>query len=236
MKIWPEGNLCAERAQRGAAAYVAEARQRRAGASVAPITFSKIATPPSFVHNAQMEPRSCVANWEGDKLTVYTPTGGIANCRHDIARDLGHARRKVRVDLPVHGRRFRQQEPESGCRPDYGDAREGSGRAGEARVLAQGRLHRHARPLADRSVLQGRRDERRHAAGDPAARLSAAWDRTARTAAAIGGIELYECANIESVDHAGVHEQDRLGEFPRAGVPAGLLRHRVDDGRRRRTR
>ena len=25
----------------------------------------------------------------GDKLTVYTPTGGIYNCHHDIARDLG---------------------------------------------------------------------------------------------------------------------------------------------------
>ncbi len=35
----------------------------------------------AFVHNAQMEPRAAVAHWEGDKLTVYTPTGGIANCR-----------------------------------------------------------------------------------------------------------------------------------------------------------
>ena len=48
-------------------------------------------------HNAQMEPRSCVAHWEGDKLTVYTPTGGIANCHHDIARDLGIPDEKVRV-------------------------------------------------------------------------------------------------------------------------------------------
>src|SRR5262249_52976861 len=27
----------------------------------------------SFVHNAQMEPRSALAAWEGDKLTIYTP-------------------------------------------------------------------------------------------------------------------------------------------------------------------
>ena len=32
----------------------------------------------TLVHNAQMEPRSAVAAWDGDKLTVYTPTGGIA--------------------------------------------------------------------------------------------------------------------------------------------------------------
>jgi xanthine dehydrogenase YagR molybdenum-binding subunit len=51
----------------------------------------------TFVHNAQMEPRAAVAHWEGDKLTVYTPTGGIANCRHDMARDLGIADDKVRV-------------------------------------------------------------------------------------------------------------------------------------------
>ena len=47
----------------------------------------------AFVHNAQMEPRASLAAWEGDKLTVYTPTGGIANCRTDMARDLGIPKR-----------------------------------------------------------------------------------------------------------------------------------------------
>jgi len=27
-----------------------------------------------------MEPHATIAAWDGDKLTVYTPTGGIANC------------------------------------------------------------------------------------------------------------------------------------------------------------
>ena len=39
-----------------------------------------------------------VAHWEGDKLTVYTPTGGIANCQHDMARDLGIPDDKV-IDI-----------------------------------------------------------------------------------------------------------------------------------------
>jgi CO/xanthine dehydrogenase Mo-binding subunit len=53
-----------------------------------------------------MEPRSCVAHWEGDKLTVYTPTGGIANCHHDIARDLGIPDEKVRVICHYMGGNF----------------------------------------------------------------------------------------------------------------------------------
>ena len=60
----------------------------------------------AFVHNAQMEPRSCVAHWEGEKLTVYTPTGGISNCRHDMARDLGMPDENVRVVCQYMGGNF----------------------------------------------------------------------------------------------------------------------------------
>ena len=94
-KIWPEGNLALNNQN--------EAKpigQRRgdvdAGFTKAEHVFdNRFST--AFVHNAQMEPRAAVAEWEGDKLTVYTPTGGIANCRHDIARDLGIPDEKVRV-------------------------------------------------------------------------------------------------------------------------------------------
>ena len=60
----------------------------------------------AFVHNAQMEPRAALANWEGDKLTIYTPTGGIANCRTDMARDLGIPAEKVRVVCEYMGGNF----------------------------------------------------------------------------------------------------------------------------------
>jgi CO/xanthine dehydrogenase Mo-binding subunit len=49
------------------------------------------------INNAQMEPRAAMATWEGDKLTVYTSTQGIANCRTDIAKDLNMPAEKVRV-------------------------------------------------------------------------------------------------------------------------------------------
>jgi xanthine dehydrogenase molybdenum-binding subunit len=49
------------------------------------------------INNAQMEPRVAIATWEGEKLTVYTPTQGIANCRTDIAKDLKMSADNVRV-------------------------------------------------------------------------------------------------------------------------------------------
>ena len=60
----------------------------------------------AFVHDAQMEPRACLAHWEGDKLTLYTPTGGIANCQHDTARDLGLPDDKVRIVCQYMGGNF----------------------------------------------------------------------------------------------------------------------------------
>ena len=56
--------------------------------------------------NAQMEPRSAVARWEGDELTLWTPTQGIANCRADVARDLDLPPERVRVVCEYMGGGF----------------------------------------------------------------------------------------------------------------------------------
>ena len=48
-------------------------------------------------NNAQMEPRSAVAQWVGEELTLWSPTQGIANCRSDVARDLNLHSEQVRV-------------------------------------------------------------------------------------------------------------------------------------------
>jgi xanthine dehydrogenase molybdenum-binding subunit len=103
-KVWAEGNLCLN--NRNEAAPLAQKRGNveQAFASSSHVFEDRFST--SFVHNAQMEPRACVALWEGDKLTVYTPTGGIANCRHDMARDLGMADEKVRVICQYMGGNF----------------------------------------------------------------------------------------------------------------------------------
>ncbi len=56
--------------------------------------------------NAQMEPRTAVAQWVGEELTLWTPTQGIANCRRDVARDLDLHPEQVRVICQYMGGGF----------------------------------------------------------------------------------------------------------------------------------
>ena len=58
------------------------------------------------VNNAQLEPRVSIAEWNGDKLTVYASTQGISNCQSDIAKDLQLAPEKVRVICQFMGGGF----------------------------------------------------------------------------------------------------------------------------------
>jgi CO/xanthine dehydrogenase Mo-binding subunit/aerobic-type carbon monoxide dehydrogenase small subunit (CoxS/CutS family) len=104
VQIWPEGNLSPN--VRNELQPIGSRRGNvQDGFAAADHVFEGRYTT-SFVHNAQMEPRSCVAHWEGDKLTVYTPTGGIANCRTDMARDLGIPLDRVRVVCEYMGGNF----------------------------------------------------------------------------------------------------------------------------------
>ena len=104
VSIWPEGNLALN--TRNEAQPQAQRRgDLDAGFAAADRVFEDRYTT-SFVHNAQMEPRSAVAAWDGDKLTIYTPTGGIANCRTDMARDLGIPPERVRVVCQYMGGNF----------------------------------------------------------------------------------------------------------------------------------
>jgi CO/xanthine dehydrogenase Mo-binding subunit len=57
-------------------------------------------------NNAQMELRVALAQWEGGKLTVYTPTQGVTNCRDDIAAAFGLERDQVRVVCEYMGGGF----------------------------------------------------------------------------------------------------------------------------------
>ena len=60
----------------------------------------------AFVQDGQMEPRSALAHWQGDKVTLYTPTQGISNCRHDNARDLGLEDHQVQIICKYMGGGF----------------------------------------------------------------------------------------------------------------------------------
>jgi len=104
VKIWPEGNL-ALNARNEALPQTERRGDVARGFEAAEHVFEDRYTT-SFVHNAQMEPRVAVASWERGKLTIYTPTGGIANCRSDMARDLGIPPENVRVVCQYMGGNF----------------------------------------------------------------------------------------------------------------------------------
>jgi CO/xanthine dehydrogenase Mo-binding subunit/aerobic-type carbon monoxide dehydrogenase small subunit (CoxS/CutS family) len=103
-QIWPEGNLSPNARNETVPMGAKRGNVADGFASSDHVFEDRYST--SFVHNAQMEPRSAVAAWDGDKLTVYTPTGGVANCRTDMARDLGIPQEKVRVVCRYMGGNF----------------------------------------------------------------------------------------------------------------------------------
>ncbi|MGE3538851.1 MAG: xanthine dehydrogenase family protein molybdopterin-binding subunit [Candidatus Tectimicrobiota bacterium] len=93
--IWPEGNLCPD-VHNNCVPVVSASGDMQAGFAAADQVFAQHYST-GFVHNAQLERRCALAHWQGETLTLYTPSQGIANCRHDMARDLGLADHQVRV-------------------------------------------------------------------------------------------------------------------------------------------
>ena len=94
-KIWPEGNLSPDTENRHEPVVTRRGDVEVGFREADQVFEARYST--AFVHDAQMERRTCLADWEGDKLTLYTPTQGISNCRHDVARDLGIPEDRVRI-------------------------------------------------------------------------------------------------------------------------------------------
>jgi len=94
-QIWPEGNLALD-AENLPRPITIRSGDAEAGFAAAARVFEERYTT-AFVQDAQLEPRSAIAYWEGDKVILYTPTQGISNCRHDNARDLGLEDHQVQV-------------------------------------------------------------------------------------------------------------------------------------------
>src|SRR6185503_19621709 len=104
VQIWPEGNLSPNTRNEIQPLGTRRGNVQDGFASADHVFEDRYST--SFQHNAQMEPRVSVAHWTGDRLTIYTPTGGIANCRTDMARDLGIPQENVRVICQYMGGNF----------------------------------------------------------------------------------------------------------------------------------
>jgi CO/xanthine dehydrogenase Mo-binding subunit len=102
--IWPEGNLALDY-ENEPRPMVTRAGDLENGFAAADQTFEDRYTT-AFVQDAQLEPRSALAQWEEDKLILHTPTQGISNCRHDNARDLGLEDHQVQVICQYMGGGF----------------------------------------------------------------------------------------------------------------------------------
>jgi len=102
--IWPEGNLALD-FQNQPRPSGGTSGDPEAGFQAADQVFEDRYTT-AFVQDGQMEPRSALAHWEGDKVTIYTPTQGISNCRHDNARDLGLEDHQVQIICKYMGGGF----------------------------------------------------------------------------------------------------------------------------------
>jgi xanthine dehydrogenase YagR molybdenum-binding subunit len=57
-------------------------------------------------HHNPMEPHATVAQWDGDRLTVWTSTQAVTNAQHTLAALFGIDRRNVRVLCPFVGGGF----------------------------------------------------------------------------------------------------------------------------------
>jgi CO/xanthine dehydrogenase Mo-binding subunit/aerobic-type carbon monoxide dehydrogenase small subunit (CoxS/CutS family) len=217
-QIWPEGNLSLdiknaakpETQQRG---NVEEALSR------ADHVFEGRYTT-TFVHNAQMEPRSSVAMWEGSKLTVYTPTGGIANCRNDMARDLEIPQENVRIICQYMGGNFGNKNQNADL-----IAAMLAKQAGAPVKLELSRkedfIGMHGRwPTIQYYKVGVSRDGTLQAIQ---LRGYSGMGGYRKNTGRMAGIELYKCPNIESVVHAVYTNKTVSGNFRGPEYPQGFF-------------
>jgi CO/xanthine dehydrogenase Mo-binding subunit len=103
-QVWPEGNIGLNGRNEPRPLGGRQGDPEAGFAAATRILEGRYTT--AFCQDAQLEPRSALALWEGDKLVLRTPTQGISNCRHDNARDLGLEDHQVQVICQYMGGGF----------------------------------------------------------------------------------------------------------------------------------
>lgn len=88
----------------------ARSREQKAGDVEAAIKSAKSVVRATYevpyIQHAPMEPRAAVAEWEGDKLTVWTGTQRPFGVRNELVNAFGLAEQNVRVIVPDTGGGF----------------------------------------------------------------------------------------------------------------------------------
>jgi len=219
-KIWPEGNL-SPTARNELVPISTKRGDVDAGFRSADRVFEdRFST--AFVHNAQMEIRSAVASWNGDKLTMYTPTQGISNCRTDMARDLEMPAEKVDVICHYMGGGFgnknQNQDADLIC----------AVLAKEAGAPVKLELSRredfigvHGRwPTAQYYKVGVKSDGTLTAIQ---LRGYSGMGPYRKNSGAIGGIDIYQCPNIESTVYPVYTNKTVSGNFRGPEYPQGFF-------------
>jgi CO/xanthine dehydrogenase Mo-binding subunit/aerobic-type carbon monoxide dehydrogenase small subunit (CoxS/CutS family) len=220
VQLWPEGNLALD-IQNEAKPFGEKRGDVAKGFAASDHVFEDRYTT-TFIHNAQMEPRAAVAQWEGDNLTVYTPTGGIANCRHDIARDLGIPDENVRVVCHYMGGNFGNKNQNQ-----------------DADLIAAMLAKQSGAPVKlelsrkeDFIGMHGRWPTIQYykvGVGNDGAlqaiqlRGYSGMGGYRKNSGAIGGIEVYQCPNIETIIHPVYTNKTVSGNFRGPEYPQGYF-------------
>jgi CO/xanthine dehydrogenase Mo-binding subunit len=220
VQIWPEGNLSLD--AKNEAKPIREARGNiEEGYRASDQVFEDRYTT-TFIHNAQMEPRSSVAIWEGDKLTMYTPTGGIANCRTDMARDLGIPPEKVRVVCQYMGGNFGNKNQNQDADLITATLAKLAGAPVKLEVSRkEDFIGVHGRwPTTQYYKVGVSRDGTLNAVQ---LRGYSGMGPYRKNSGAIGGIELYHCPNIEAVVHPVYTNKTTSANFRGPEFPQGFF-------------
>jgi CO/xanthine dehydrogenase Mo-binding subunit/aerobic-type carbon monoxide dehydrogenase small subunit (CoxS/CutS family) len=219
VEIQPGGNL----SPRGRGVREPEVYER--GDLDAGFTASDVVLEDAFtskhINNAQLEPRVCVARWNGDQLTVWTPTQGIANCQRDLARDLDLPLENVRVICEYMGGGFGNKNQ---CQDSDLIAAVLAREAGSAVKLEYSRKE-------DFLGVHGRWPTRQYY------RVGATRDGTLqaielrgysglgpyrKSSGGIAGIELFRCPNVRRVVHPTYTNMTVSANFRGPSYPQGV--------------
>jgi xanthine dehydrogenase molybdenum-binding subunit len=219
-KIWPEGNVSLN--NRNEPEPISQRRgDVAAGFEAADKVFEDRFTT-AFVHNAQMEPRSAVAAWDGDKLTVYTPTGGIANCRTDIARDLGIPAESVRVVCQYMGGNFGNKNQNQDADLIAASLARIAGAPVKLELSRrEDFIGMHGRWPTTQYYKVGVKNDGTLTAIQ--LRGYSGMGPYRKNSGAIGGIEVYQCPNIEAVVYPVYTNKTVSGNFRGPEYPQGYF-------------
>jgi CO/xanthine dehydrogenase Mo-binding subunit len=115
----------------------------------------------AYIAHAPLEPRAAVAEWNGDKLTVWTGTQRPFGVRSELAEAFHISEDKVRVIVPDTGSGYGGKHTGEYA-VEAARLAKAAGKTRQARWTTRRRIHLGIFPAGRGNRHQERREERRH--------------------------------------------------------------------------